>query len=210
MTEPDVVVTDYLLALEAAVFSVMLWLSTAGDADLRLPFVVFFGATALAALTGGTVHGFFVGGGSPAGVALWRATLVALGVVALAAWAIGARMLLPEDWARGLQMAAAAVALVYVVIVIARDDRFSIAIAHYLPPTLFMLGAFAAAYRQGRPSTLPGLIGLGLTLVAALVQQRRIALSAAYFNHNALYHAIQAVALFLIYWSARGLVVVSR
>jgi hypothetical protein len=41
-----------------------------------------------------------------------------------------------------------------------------------------------------------------LTLVAAVVQQRRIALHPAYFNHNALYHAIQAIALGMIYLGA--------
>lgn len=203
MTEPDVALTDYLLTIEAAVFAVLI-LRARGGSDLRLPFALFFSATALAAVTGGTVHGFF-SGGSPLGVALWRATLVALGAVALAAWAIGGRMLLPPGAAGALEIAAAVVAAVYAVVVIAVDDRFAIAIVHYLPPTLFMLLAFGVAYRQGRPSTLMGLVGLLLTLAAALVQQQRIALHPVYFNHNALYHAIQAVGLFLIFWSARGL-----
>ena len=43
-----------------------------------------------------------------------------------------------------------------------------------------------------------------LTLVAAVVQQRKISLHPVYFNHNAFYHAIQAVALVLIYVGARG------
>ena len=203
MTEPNVVVTDYLLTLETAVFAVLVWRSAATDSDLRLPFVVFFSATSLAALTGGTVHGFFSGATySPLGVALWRATLVALGVSALAAWAIGGRMLLPATAAGALQIAAAVVAALYTVVVVAFDDRFWIAIVHYLPPTVFMLVAFGVAYRQDRPSTLAGLIGLVLTLAAALVQQQRIALHPTYVNHNALYHAIQAVALFLIFLSA--------
>ena len=206
MTEPDVVVTDYLLTLEAATFAVGLSRSPAADPNLRLPFVVFFAATAFAAVTGGTVHGFFSGAGSTVGVALWRTTLVALGVVALAAWAIGGRMLLPLRAADALQIAAALVAAVYTIVVVAVDDRFWIAIVHYVPPTLFMLLAFVVAYRQGRPSTLTGLVGLVMTLAAALVQQRQIAIHPVYFNHNALYHAIQAVALFLIYWSARALI----
>lgn len=206
MTEPDVALTDYLLTIEAAVFAVLVFRSPGTASDLRLPFAVFFGATALSALTGGTVHGFFAGAASTPGVALWRATLVALGVVALAAWAIGARMMLSPDAAGTLQMAAAAIALLYAVVVAGFYDRFSIAIAHYLPPTVFMLIAFAVAYRQGRPSTLAGSIGLVLTLVAAVVQQQKVAIHPTYFNHNALYHAIQAVGLFLIYWSARALI----
>jgi hypothetical protein len=41
-----------------------------------------------------------------------------------------------------------------------------------------------------------------LTLVAAAVQQARIALHPTYFNHNALYHLLQAIALFLIFRAA--------
>ncbi len=207
MTEPDVVITDFLLTLEAALFGILLWRSGSADSDLRLPFVVFFGATAIAALTGGAVHGFFTENYSGMGIALWRLTLLALGIVALATWVIGARLLLPVSAARVLEMIAAAVAIGYAVIIVAVNDSFRIAIAHYVPPTLFLFFAMAAVYqRDHQSSTLAGLLGLVLTLVAAFVQQRRIALHAVYFNHNALYHAIQAVALFLIFRSARELV----
>jgi hypothetical protein len=68
-----------------------------------------------------------------------------------------------------------------------------------------MLLAFAVAMARNRsPAAAAGLSGMVLTLVAAAVQQRGIALHPVYFNHNALYHAIQAVALWLIYVYARG------
>jgi hypothetical protein len=68
-----------------------------------------------------------------------------------------------------------------------------------------MLAAFAvSAVRTRSGSAFGGLLGMVLTLVAAVVQQRRIALHPTYFNHNALYHAIQAIALGLIYVGARG------
>ena len=204
MTEPDVALTDYLLALEAALFSVLVWKGEVPQ-NLRLPFTIFFGATALAAAAGGTVHGFFATGTSRLGVVLWRATLVALGVTAFAAWMIGARMLLPEAPADRVQILAAIIVAVYTVVVVAIKDRFWIAIVHYLPPTLFMLAAFVvAAVTSESLSAFSGLLGMVLTLVAAGVQQRKIALHPTYFNHNALYHAIQAVALALIYLGARG------
>lgn len=204
MTEPDVTLTDYLLAAEAAVFGGLVWNGHVSG-DLRIPFALFFGATALAAATGGTVHGFFAGGTTRSGVALWRSTLVALGVTALAAWMIGARMLLPAGPARVVQILAAGLAAVYTFIVVAIDDRFWIAIVHYLPPTLLMLSAFAvAAFTTRSSAAFTGLAGMVLTLAAAAVQQRRIALHPLYFNHNAFYHAIQAVALWLIYVGAAG------
>ena len=204
MTEPDVALTDYLLALEAALFAVLVWKGHVSD-DLRAAFTLFFGATAIAAAAGGTVHGFFAGTTTRLGVALWRLTLVALGVTALAAWMIGAQMLLPAGPADVVQFVAAAVAAIYTIIVVAVDDRFGIAVVHYIPPTLVMLAAFAvAAARTRSGSAFGGLLGMVLTLVAAVVQQQRIALHPAYFNHNALYHAIQAIALALIYVGATG------
>jgi len=82
-------------------------------------------------------------------------------------------------------------------------DSFSIAIANYLPSTLFLIVAFFASYRSGAGTPVAiGLSGLVLTLVAAAVQQARIALHPTYFNHNALYHLLQAIALFLIFRAA--------
>ena len=207
MMQPDVVITDYLLSIEASLLTFFLWRSGSAGSDLRMPFVVFFAAIALAALAGGTVHAISSGSASSLGTVLWRGSLLALGVAALAAWVIGARLALPVPAARVVQIVAATAAAGYAVIVVAVNDSFWIAIAHYAPPTLFLFFAFAADYRRARDgSDLVGLIGLVLTLVAAIVQQRRIALDPVYFDHNALYHAIQAVALFLIYRAGLGLV----
>lgn len=206
MTEPDVAITDFLLTLEAALFSLLLWRSGSADSDLRIPFAVFFGATAAAALAGGLVHGFFAASVSGAGLALWRISLLALGIVALATWTIGARLVLTTPAALVVQMLAVAITVAYASVIVAVSDSFWIAIADYVPPTLFLFVAFAVVYRRDDLPTLSGLLGLALTLLAAFVQQRKIALHPVYFNHNALYHAIQAVGLFLIFRSAREIV----
>jgi hypothetical protein len=204
MTEPDVTLTDYGLALEAFLLAALVWKGNAAG-ELRTPFALFFAATAVAALTGGTVHGFFASGTTTPGVFLWRLTLVAIGVTALAAWTIGARMLFTPGEASVIEITAASILAVYIIIVVAVSDRFWIAIVHYLPPTLLMLAAFGvAAFRDQTTPALAGLAGMVLTLVAAGIQQAQIALHPVYFNHNALYHAIQAVALWLIYVGARG------
>lgn len=204
LTEPDVALTDFLLSLEAGLFAVLLWRTGSGS-DLRLSFVVFFAATAVSALTGGIVHGFFTASYTTPGVVLWRLTLIALGVVALAMWTIGARLLLPPSAARIVFVVITMVAVAYAITVAVVSDDFRIAIAHYLPPTLFLLFAFAVAYRRDRRlPLLAGVIGMMLTLVAAYVQQRKIALHPIYFNHNALYHAIQAAGLALMYLTGRA------
>ena len=46
------------------------------------------------------------------------------------------------------------------------------------------------------------LIGLILTFVAAGIQQLEIGVHTRYFGHNALYHVVQAVGLYLIFRGA--------
>src|SRR5262249_45943761 len=97
MTEPDVVLTDYLLTVESMVLAVALTIRPSGRSELGLSFIVFFAATAAASFLGGTVHGFFGSGSSVLGKALWRAALVSIGVAAAAGWTIGSHPLLSHS-----------------------------------------------------------------------------------------------------------------
>ena len=197
MTEADVTITDYILAVEALAFAVLI-ARTATETPLQRWFVIFFGATAAASLAGGTVHGFWADS-----KALWRFVLIALGVVSASAWAIGAHLLFTDRTARFITAAALAEMVIYSLLVVFVTDAFSVAIANYLPSTLFLIVAFVASYRAGAGAPVAlGLGGLVLTLVAAAVQQARIALHPVYFNHNAVYHLLQAIALFLIFRAA--------
>ena len=47
--------------------------------------------------------------------------------------------------------------------------------------------------------------GLSLTLVAAVLQQLQVALHPDYFNHNAVFHVVQAVAMLLFFLGGRSL-----
>jgi uncharacterized protein DUF6962 len=196
MTEADVTITDFLLSVEAIAFALLI--ARAPTTPSQRWFVMFFGATAIASLAGGLVHGFL----SDSKV-LWRIVLIALGVVSAAAWAIGAQLLFTARTARVVVTIAWVEFVVYAFVVVFVTDAFLVAIANYLPSTLFLILAFSARYRTyGETPVLVGLAGLFLTLVAAAVQQSGIALHPKYFNHNALYHALQAIALFLIFRAA--------
>jgi len=60
-------------------------------------------------------------------------------------------------------------------------------------------------YRRTRAGPLrAGMAGLLLTFIASGAQQAGIDLHPRYFNHNALYHLLQAVAMWLVYVSARA------
>ena len=161
-------------------------------------FVIFCAATAAASLAGGTVHGFFADN-----KALWRVVLIALGVVSAAAWAIGARPALCRSDRAFITAAALAELVAYSLLVVFVTDAFSVAIANYLPSTLFLIVAFFASHRApGRGTCRARIRRAGAHARRRRVQQARVALHPAYFNHNAVYHLLQAIALFLIFRAA--------
>lgn len=211
MNEPDVTLTDYALGLECVFFA--LWLLAYGQADhpLRLWFIIFFVSIGLAAFTGGIVHGYFPNEGTPGHTFLWVTTLIAIGVTALSGWAIGAQLYFSETIAAWITRGAVIVFGLYCVVVLFATRDFLVAIAHYLPATIFLLIVYVLVYQQAHETpVLSGLLGLILTFIAAGVQQAQLSFHPVYLSYNALYHVLQAVALFLIYWSARWFVIVSR
>jgi hypothetical protein len=206
MTEPDVTLTDYAIALECAILCVLASGWRTPNVVLRRWWIVLFASIGAGALFGGTVHGFFLDEETLGHRVLWPATLLALGVTSLAMWFVGAMAALREPRATWLRRAAVAAVVVYAAIVIFVDSRFVVAIAMYLPATVFLLVALIMLYARQRTRALAvGIAGLLLTFVAAAVQQLRIAIHPVWFNHNALYHVIQGIALVMIYIGARSL-----
>lgn len=205
--EPDVTLTDYGLAVESALFTYLLYRGGERHGTLTIWFAVFFGSASLAALTGGTSHGFFRESSGTVYEILWVVTLLAIGLAALAAWVIGAKILFSKTVAQWISTAAAAQFVIYGVVLLFRTQAFWIAIADYLPTAVFLLAVFLLAYQRTREKPpLVGSMGLALTFIASWVQQRRVALHPVYFDHNAFYHLIQAAALFMIFWAARWFV----
>lgn len=206
MTEPDVTLTDYGIALECAILCAFLARLPAVSPAVRRWSIVLFASIGAGALFGGTVHGFFLDESSLGNRILWPATLLALGVTSTAMWFVGASAALREPRAGWLRRAAVAALVVYAAIVILVDQRFVVAIAMYLPATVFLLAILIALYARHRTRALAiGIAGLLLTFAAAAVQQLRVAVHPVYFNHNALYHVIQGVALAMIFVGARWL-----
>ena len=206
MTEPDVALTDYALFVECAAFA---WLITRRSAERRAlrPWTVrFFASTALAALFGGTVHGFFAAETGSIGRVLWKASMLAIGAAALAGYVIGARLLFDRQGTDRVFGIAAGLTATYTVVILFVSDAFWVAVAGYLPAAVFLLAGFLrAAVRAHAAWARLGAGGLIVSFVAAAIQQLRIALHPIYFNHNALYHLVQAVALVLLFIAFRGL-----
>ena len=206
MTEPDVTLTDYVLCTECALFAWLIARQPTDLVELRRWMVLFFLFTALAALFGGTVHGFYADDNGGIGRVLWKISMLAIGATALAGWAIGAHLLFGDARRDVLLTIAAALTVAYAGIIVFVTDAFWVAVTGYLPAAAFLFAAFVRAAVRGHTSWAGlGTGGLALSFAAAAIQQFRIALHPVYFNHNALYHLVQAVALALLFMAFRSL-----
>ncbi len=203
--EPDVTLTDFALAAECSLFVLLLAGYDAEPRSLNIWFGIFFAATGLAALLGAVTHGFVTNQKSAQYRILWLGIFAAIGIAALACWVIGSRLLLGDDAAQLVLIAASLALVVYMVVVVKFSQSFAVAIIYYLPAAIFLLIAFALAYIQhGKNHDAYGVAGVLLTFVAAFVQMAKIKLHPKYLDHNAFYHVVQAVALFLIFLAAQG------
>ncbi len=202
MHEPATTLTDFALALECLVFAVVL--ARRGLSPSRRDWVLFFSAVALAAFLGGLSHGIGFESGSPVGGAVWRAVLVAVGLSALAGWRVGAGLVLSAGPAQAVRLGAALVFVAYCFAVVFVYPKFTLAVLHYLPAMVFTLVCLviAARSRRSRPLAIAA-AGLVISLGAAVLQQRGVGIHPVHFDHNALYHVIQMVALALLFVGAR-------
>jgi hypothetical protein len=217
--EPAVALTDLLIGVEAAVFALAVARAGAADARRTRPavavrrwFVVLFAATSVAALAGGALHGLFPDRDAIGRLRLWRLSLGSIGISGLAGWGIAAATALPSAAANRLLAAVAAAHAAYLIGLTRSNPPYKIAIAVYLPGAA-ALGLALLTRMRGPALRTPaaiGLAGLGLTFGAAVVQLRRIAIHPWIFDHNATYHAIQAVAIGCFYVAARGFIRPSR
>ena len=207
MTEADVALTDFAVAVECAAFTALVFRAATTRQALRRLFAIFFGSIGIAALIGGAVHGFVPDDDSIATAVLWRLTLLSMGLATFALWGIGGRLLFSERNARIVQALAGLACVAYATVVLAVDQDFRIAVLNYAPSIVFFGIALVVVSRKTHNrNVLAGLFGVLLTIVAAIVQQRQIAFPLAHLSHNAVYHLIQMVALGLIFQASRHLI----
>jgi hypothetical protein len=174
ITDPDVTLTDYGLAIESGVFAWLIRRGSSPKQPLHRWFVLLFSATSVASFTGGTVHGFFLDPTTAGARILWPVALIAVGGTALAAWGIGAHMQFSEDAARWVSRAAALGFAVYTGVVLLGSQRFVIAVINYLPAMAFLLFAFVVAYRRLGERVVLYHIIQGVSLFLVFATARRI------------------------------------
>jgi hypothetical protein len=198
MLEPDVTITDYLLAAECLCFAIVLYHRSAS-----VPWLLLFGSLSAASLAGGTVHGFFPDESSLAHAFLWRMSLIAIGGMALAGWYVGSAFLQNRQVAGWIKKGAVLQFILFSVVILFHSQAFLIAAVNYLPAAIFLLIIFMRGYlRTKRKALLLGAASIVLTFMGSFVQIAHIPLHPVYFNHNALYHAIQFIAVCLLFAAA--------
>lgn len=201
ITEPATLVTDYLLAAFTAWLA---WKLRAGGRPQRL-WAAGLLATSVAGLAGGTVHGFSRVL-SPALIAgLWLLTLEMLVVAALM---VALAVLSTLPLARGTRRNAAILAVAAYgawAAWIPWRPVFGAAVAAYGASLLVLSAVEAWRWQASRLAASGWLIaGVAVSVLAAAIQQLGWA-PHRHFNHNDLYHVVQAGAVWLLYQGARRL-----
>jgi fucose 4-O-acetylase-like acetyltransferase len=192
--EADVALTDWLLAAECAVFALLLMRYRASR--LQALCVSFFCALAAGSVLGGAYHAFFpLKTATMGGWAVWMGTMLSLGVTSVILLTLSASLLKPR-WARPALVTGLLLLCGYAYWIMTIDHRFLIAIAFYAPMlALFMAALMVRFIRTKDVWLLPAADAVITMFVAAVLQQFEIGLHPVYFNHNALYHLLQGLAL---------------
>jgi len=190
ITEPTTLLTDYLLAAFTAVLA--LRLGVYATRSVRW-WAAAFWATVVASVAGGTVHGFYLVLPDIVTDSLWVVALEALLVAGFAMIAATWRPTLPVVFAYVLYG-----------IWVANHQRFVFAIVGYGAALLVLTAAHLRRWiATGSAASVWMLGGVAVSVLAAVVQQAEWDLH-RWFNHNDLYHVIQAVAIGMLYRGAIG------
>jgi len=189
--------TDYALAAWTVFLGIRLWRRSAGQRAVQF-WAASFAATGLAALTGGTVHGFSLMLPLPVAVALWKVTLYSIGLGSLLLL-LGAAWAALSGRARRALLAVALIKFAAYLVWMGLHDDFRYVVFSYVPDMLAVIALLTLVSPDMRGSPRAwGISGVLASLAAAAVQVSGVSLH-THFNHNDLYHVMQALAFLLLY-----------
>jgi hypothetical protein len=201
--EVSVSVSDFLLAGFSGVLAWRLISRPTEMPRTRRWFAIVLGAIAVSSLLGAISHGFLPDTDSSLGALLWRSTLMLLGPAAVGLCMLACLLLFRPGTVERARAVALILLAIYVGLVLFEYHKFVIALLLYLPATMMLLAGFVVRWRQGQSFAVDGAIAMVLTLIAGLLQYLHVGIHQVYFNHNALYHVIQGVAVYFLYRAGR-------
>ena len=194
IAEPVTLLTDYLLAIECLVFAVLLYRYAQNETSILLWAISFF-VIALAAITGGTYHGFIQSLSVSMSSNLWKITLYCIGVSTLCLLS-GMILVALKGKVRTLFLILAVVQFLGFVILIRRNYEYKYVIHDYVPAMAVILAL--CILRLNKPYAIWIIAGILISFAAAGVQLSGFTLHRN-FNHNDLYHVIQMIGMYLLY-----------
>jgi hypothetical protein len=206
ITEPMTMLTDYLLGILTLFWALRLFRFNKQEPQpARSLWALGFAATAFASWLGGTFHGFKTHLTDATAEVLWRGTTLSVGI---ASWTTLSAIILVAaagGW-RGVLLALAAAKFLVYVVWISRHPEFRFVIIDYASAMIGMtiLATYLWAGRHARSA--PWILsGIGVGFIAAWVQSARCSVH-LHFNHNDLFHLIQAAAFYLFFRAGLHLV----
>jgi hypothetical protein len=185
------------------VFAVLLWRQPPATPARRVAALIF-AALAASSLTGGSYHGFFPGKTeSPDGRAVWITTMLILGLAAALTWILFFMLCRARDL-RWVIPPVAAAWVVYAYVVVRIDHSFRVSAIFSTPAVVAVLAfMLVRAIRDGHPNAKLASTAILLMLSAAVLQQLHVGLHPVWFNHNALYHLLEGIALAMLFVALR-------
>jgi|GEM_PF-875101 hypothetical protein len=198
--EADVALTDFGLAILSTYLGRRLWRAP-NRGTLQTAGAIIMLGLACSAFWGAMFHAFFPAHtATRPGFMVWM--LVSLSIVAVGVTLLDLAMRvlvprLPQSLRRGIL---AIYAIAFAAVAFLGDQSFGNIVRFYGPALLLVL--VAALHQLVRIRGVGWrLIAIGFTISigAAILQQAHVGLDPVYFNHNAVYHVLQGVALVLLY-----------
>jgi uncharacterized protein DUF6962 len=202
--DPDVVFTDIALAILGAYLGWRLW-KMPGKKTLPRAGGLLLGALASAAFWGAVFHAFFPAGTATlSGGLAWSPVVLSIVVAAAVMLELALRILVPRPSSSIRRYVAMTYATSFAVVALLLDQSFTSIVYFYVPALLLLL---VAAGQQAVRSRSAGWIlvttGLLMSAGAAVLQQARVAIHPVYFDHNAVYHVVQSIAIVFLYFGWR-------
>jgi hypothetical protein len=204
IAEPTTMVTDYMVAGLAVLF----WWRLRLDADARQSVAEqwwsrAFLATALAAIAGGTTHGFAPILSETAWTVLWKATIYLLAVASLCLLLAALISIFSRRALKILVALACAKFFGYIGFLTQVEDlsysHFDYVIYEYgfSMALIFLLQIWD--WWRHRSAAAPWIMaGILVSAVASQIQMSRLGLH-RHFNHNDIFHVVQMLTLWLLY-----------
>jgi hypothetical protein len=193
--------TDYLLAATAFAAAMWLW-KTAAGAPGRWWAVAFL-ATGVAAVLGGTSHGYAPVLDKQAHGLVWRLTYLTVGIANFCILH-GASLAVVPRRARPAVRAVLLVRLLVVAAALIVLAQFRFVLYDYAITLAGLLGLAGALGARGRPGAGWVVAGVAASALGATVQLVRFG-QGHVFNHNDLFHVVQAIGIALYARGGRGL-----